>query len=46
MLKYIEDAGGKIAYNTQVTDIQCETSPTRKVARSIAYVQDGVEKHI
>lgn len=46
MLKYIEDAGGKIAYNTQVTDIQCETSPTRKAARYIAYVQDGVEKHI
>lgn len=46
MLKYIEDAGGKIAYNTQVTDIQCETSPTRKAARYIAYVQDGVEKHL
>ena len=46
MLKYIEDAGGKVAYNTQVTDIQCETSPTRKAARYIAYVQDGVEKHL
>lgn len=46
MVKYIEDAGGKIAFNTQVTNIECEITPEKKAARLIEYTQDGEDKRI
>lgn len=46
MVKYIEDAGGVFQYDTQVTNVVCDVTPTKKVAKRIDYTQGGVAKSI
>lgn len=46
MVKYIEDAGGVFQYDTQVTNVVCDVTPTKKVAKRIYYTQGGVAKSI
>ena len=46
MCKYITDHGGKILYDTTVTNIVCDCTPEKKVAKKIEYTQGGVEKVI
>jgi len=46
MVRYIEQAGGKIEFDTQVTDIECECTPDKKAARRIEYTQAGVVKTV
>ena len=46
MVKYIEDAGGVFQYDTQVTNVVCDVTPTKKVAKRIEYTQGGVAKSI
>ena len=46
MVKYIQDAGAVILYNTQVTNVVCDCTPARKTAVRLEYTQDGEEKAI
>ena len=43
MCKYITDHGGKVLFDTCVTDIQCDCTPEKKVAKKLVYTQSGVE---
>ena len=46
MCKYITDHGGKILYDTTVTNIVCDCTPEKKVAKKIEFTQGGVDKVI
>ncbi|OZG53353.1 Myosin-crossreactive antigen [Pseudoscardovia radai] len=46
MVKYIEDAGGTFLYDTQVTNVVCDVTATKKVAKRIEYTQGGQSKAI
>ena len=46
MCKYITDHGGKVLFDTTVTNIVCDCTEDKKVAKKIEYTQGGVEKVI
>ena len=46
MCKYITDHGGKIEFDTTVTNVVCDCKPERKVAKKIEYTQGGKKKTI
>lgn len=46
LCKYITDHGGKIIYDTTVTNIVCDCTSERKEATMIEYTQSGEEKRI
>ena len=46
MCKYITDHGGKIEFDTTVTNVVCDCAPDKKVAKKIEYTQTGVAKTI
>ena len=46
MCKYITDHGGKVLFDTTVTNIVCGCTEDKKVAKKIEYTQGGVEKVI
>jgi oleate hydratase len=41
MVKYITDAGAKIEFEACVTDVVCDCTTDRKVARQLSYTQAG-----
>lgn len=41
MVKYITDAGAKVEFGCRVTDIVCDCSGGKKVAKQLRHVQDG-----
>ena len=43
MVAYLTAAGARIAYGAQVTAVDCDCTPDRKLARRLTYVQDGAE---
>ena len=46
LCKYIQDHGGKIEYDTTVTNIICDCDNGKKIAKTIEYTQGGVAKTI
>ena len=46
LCKYIQDHGGKIEYDTTVTNIICDCDNGKKIAKTIEYIQDGEAKTI
>lgn len=44
MCKYITDHGGKVLFDTTVTNIVCDCTEDKKVAKKIEYTQGGVER--
>ena len=46
MCKYITDHGGKVLFDTTVTNVVCDCCPEKKVAKRIEYVQGGEAKTI
>ncbi len=46
MVKYLEDAGVKVLFETQVTDIRVDCTAGKKVAKKIVYTEAGEEKSI
>ena len=46
MVKYIADAGAKIIFDSVVTDIQCDITPSKKAARKLVYTVSGKEKTV
>lgn len=46
MVKYIEDAGGKVIFDTTVKNIVCDCSNGKKIAKNIEYTQGGELKNI
>ena len=46
LVKYLEERGVQIQYNTMVTNVLFDITPTKKVAKQIVYTQNGEEKTI
>lgn len=46
MVKYIQDAGVRIEFDSVVTDIQCDCLPNIKIAKKLVYTQGSEEKAI
>ena len=46
MVKYIHDAGGKVEFDTTVTNVVCDCTDKKKQAKRIEYTQGGVAKTI
>jgi len=46
MVKYLEKAGVIFQYDTKVTNVIFDITSTKKVAKQIVYIQNGIEKTI
>ena len=46
MCKYLTDHGAKIEFDTTVTNVVCDCSAEKKVAKKIEYAQGGISKSI
>lgn len=46
MVKYLEEKGVQIEYDTKVTNVKFEISGNRKIAKQIVYIRDGKEDTI
>ncbi len=46
LVKYLEGEGVHFQYDTTVTNVVMDTTPTKKIAKKIRYMQGGQEKEI